>query len=92
MKPVHLIYIILGLTTGHWGYLQAVELRPRLELWAAHKLVDEDLKQGSVLDKDRSLLLCLKQLEDWESRSKEAREILGQASLVSSDLVESKPK
>ena len=88
MTPLKLIAIITGLALGHLGYLEAKATLPAWQLWAAHKLVDSDLEaiQGKELDKDKSLLLCLKQLEDWQDRAMAARELLEQEVITSADL------
>lgn len=86
MKPKHLIYIILGLAVGHWGYLEALRIKPQFELWAAHRLVVEDLKTSKELDQSKSLLLCLKQLEDYEIRMRNIIDEASLASLSTSDL------
>lgn len=87
--PKALIIIILGLGVGHWSVLQVKSYLPQAKLWAAHKLLDEDLAtmKSDNVDTDKTLLLCLKQLEDWQDRAMAARELLGQEAIASVDLI-----
>lgn len=85
MTPAKLVIIILGLAFGHWSYLGVQAKIPSWKLYAARMLVENDLNHAKE-NKDNMLLLCVKQLEDYEFRTKEASELLSQAVLTSTDL------
>lgn len=88
MTPAKVVIVILGLAFGHWGYLGVVERIPSWQLWAAHKLVENDLNHGQRQNKDNMLLLCVKQLEDYERRIQVIVSEATYPGIVSTDLVQ----